>query len=228
MRTGMRTGIHRFAAGLALAAGLLGGIAARADTLHVRIGGEVDYNVIKGQLSGIPSGAPVSMDFDVDASDFRNSLRYPTRGYVVDIASFDLDIDGVHIPLDAPTRGDVYFVLRNNDPKVDGFFLSTGQVNADSPLTVHVPGLAPAHQLDFLRTFDTDTILSSLDIHDAIGHYGFEHMSSYLWTLGQGSPGAEFVVETIDITAVPEPASALLLGLGALVLLPAVRRRRRG
>lgn len=224
----MRTGIFRFAAALALVSGLCAGTAARADTIHVRIGGEVDYNVIGGQLSGIPSGAPVSMEFDVDADAYKNSRSYPTRGYVVDIASFDLDIDGVHIPLDAPRRGDVYFVLRNDDPKVDGFFLSTGQVNADSPLTVHVPGLAPAHQLDFLRTFDTDTIFPSLDIHDAIGHYGFEHMSSYLWSLGQGAPGAEFVVETIDITAVPEPASVLMLGVGALGLVPVLRRRRRG
>lgn len=198
-----------------------------AVNVHVEIRGSVDYNVIRGDLAGIPSGAPVVLGFDLDSSDYVDSPNFPTRGYRINLASFDMNFGGVHIDLDSPQPyGDAFFVLRDNDPAVDGFFMSQGSVEFPLPLTLHIPGLAPEHEFDFSRTFDNGTTLHSLSILDAVGTYGFENMSSYLWTIGRfGNPGAEVAYESISITAVPEPSTLALLGAGLLVL---VRRARRG
>lgn len=201
-------------------------VPASAAGVHVEIRGSVDYNVIRGDLAGIPSGAPVVLGFDLDSSDYVDSPNFPTRGYRIDLASFDMNFGGVHIGLDNPQPyGDAYFVLRDNDPAVDGFFMSQGSVEWPLSLTVHVPGLAPEHEFDFSRTFDNATTLHSLNILDAVGTYGFENMSSYLWTIGRfGNPGAEVAYESISITAVPEPATLALIGAGLLVVMRRARR----
>jgi hypothetical protein len=196
--------------------------------VRITVNGVVDYSVIQGGMTGTPSGAPVSMSFSVDSGVFLNSASFPTRGYAIDPASFTMSVNGVAVTMDNPQPdGTAYFVLRNNDPAVDGFFISQGGVDLPFPLTVRIPGLAPAHELEFVRTFNNITTLTSLDILDAVGSYGFENMSSYLWTIGRfGNPGAEYVYQSISITAVPEPATLGLMGLGALVLLRRVHARR--
>ncbi len=201
---------------------------AQAVGVRVQIDGVVDYNVIRGGLQGIPSGTATSMSFMVDSNVYVNSGSYPTRGYTIDLASFSMTVGGVPISMDIPQPGDfdAYFVLRDNDPAIDGFFISLGSVDVPFPLSVHIPDLAPAHDLDFHYTFANGTTLSSLDILDAVGSYGPPNVSSYLWSLGRfGNNGAEFAPETITISAVPEPASVLLMTLGGLAILT-VRRRR--
>lgn len=222
--------MHRSIVGGALAAAFA--LPAAAVTVHIDVRGVVDYNVIGGDLAGIPSGAPVSMGFNVDSDTFVDSASFPTRGYTIDLASFDMDFGGVHIALDNPQPyADAYFVLRDNDPMVDGFFMSQGSVDYPLPVSLHIPGLEPEHELNFSRTFDNDTTLVSLDILDAVGTYGFENMSSYMWTLGRfGNYGAEIVYESITISVVPEPSTVALfgLGLGALALLRRARRDQAG
>ena len=226
----MNTLVSRMlASGVLAAAAAAIAMPAAADGIHVEITGSVDYNVIHGDLTGIPSGAPVVMSFNLDSNNYLNSSTFPTRAYAIDIASFDLNFGGVHITMDNPQPGGdpAYFVLRNNDPAVDGFFFSHGP-DYDTGLTVHIPGVATAHEVEFKRTFDTDTTLHSLNILDAVGHYGFENMSSYLWTLGVGAPGAEVVYESITISAisaVPEPATLSLFGAGALLLAGRARKK---
>lgn len=203
---------------------------AQAVDIRVQVDGVVDYNVIKGGLEGIPSGAPTSMSFLVDSNVFVDSGSYPTRGYTIDLTTFSMTVGGVPISMDIPQPGDLdaYFVLRDNDPAIDGFFISLGSVELPFPLSVRVPGLAPAHDLDFLYTFADGDTFSSLDILDAFGTYGPPNVSVYQWSLGRfGNNGAEFAPETITISAVPEPASALLMALGGLALLPFGRRRTR-
>lgn len=203
---------------------------AHAVDVRVQVAGVVDYNVIKGGLDGIPSGAPTSMSFLVDSNVFVDSGSYPTRGYTIDLTSFSMTVGGVPISMDIPQPGDLdaYFVLRNNDPAIDGFFISLGSVDLPFPLSVHIPDLAPAHDLDFHYTFADGDTLSSLDILDAVGSYGPPNVSVYQWSLGRfGNNGAEFAPETITISAVPEPASALLMALGGLALLRVGRRRAR-
>src|SRR5262249_33510799 len=116
---------------------------------------------------------------------------------------------------------------------VDGFVLSTN-IDFPSPVAVTIPGLTPSHELDFLRTFNTGTALSSLDILDALGTYDTSNLSVFEWTIGRlGNPGAFYDYQPITLSnvsgpvIVPEPASMSLLAVGALGLLPLVRRRSR-
>jgi len=201
--------------------------AASAVEVRITVTGVVDYNVIQGAMGPVPDGAPVSMSFSVDSNNFLGSAQFPTRGYAINPASFVMSVGGVAVTMDNPQpNGPAYFVLRDNDPGVDGFFISQGSVELPFPATVRIPGLAAAHELDFSRTFTTTTTLSSLNILDAVGSYGFENMSSYLWTIGRfGNPGAEYVYETISIAVVPEPAALGLMALGTLLVL---RRARDG
>ncbi len=211
------------------ACGLLAVAAASAHAVgvQVQIRGVVDYSVIQGALAPVPDGAPVTLTFNVDSNNFLNSSNFPTRGYRIDLASFDLNVGGVHLTLNNPqSGGDVFFVLRDNDPAVDGFFISQGGVELPFPAEMQIPGLTPTHEFDFSRSFTVGTALHSLNILDAQGTYGFENMGSYLWTIGRfGNPGAEFVYQSISITAVPEPASYALFALGGLALLGRLRRR---
>jgi len=202
---------------------------AAAAGVRVELGGSVEYNMIQGGLAGIKPGERAVMSFMLDSGNFLDSANFPTRGYRIDLNSFDLNIGGVHMKLEAQQAGlgDAFFVLRDNDPGVDGFFMSLGTDDAVS-LALRVPGLVPSHDLAFERTFTVDTTLHSLNILDAVGKYGFEDMASYQWTIGRlGTYGLEVNYETITISAVPEPSTTALLGLGALVLLGAKARAKR-
>jgi hypothetical protein len=194
---------------------------AHADILRVEIKGVVDYSVIGGSMAGVASGAPAVMSFNLDSNNFADSANYPTRGYAIDLPSFSMTVGGRPVTMDIPQPGGAqsYFVLRNNDPGVDGFFISPG-TETYAPLSVHIPGLNPAHELDFHVTYGNTTTLSSLNILDAVGSYGTANMSVYQWTIGRfGVPGAEYAFNSLTISAVPEPAAVTLLGLGLLVVL---------
>jgi PEP-CTERM motif len=132
------------------------------------------------------------------------------------------------VAMDNPQPGGTtpYFVLRNNDPAIDGFFLSPG-VDLDFPLSVRIPGLAPAHELSFKHTLANGTTLSSLNILDAAGSYNLStNVSSYLFGIGRfGNLGAEYVPGQLTITVVPEPAALWLMGLGGGVLWWRARRQ---
>lgn len=195
---------------------------AQANLVHIEVLGEVGFNVIGGGMTNVPDGAPVSMSFDVDSTDFLDSPNFPTRGYPIILSSWNMSVGGVGVPIRDPQPfGTAYFVLRNNDPAVDGFFISRN-VDVPLPITVNIPGLTPNHDLDFLRTFSDGSPLTSLDILGALGTYGTENLSVFNWTIGRfGNPGAEYNYQSISIT--PEPGTAAaLLALGACAL----RRRR--
>lgn len=194
---------------------------ASAALYQIDVNGVVDFNVIGGNQSGIPSGSPVMMSFQVDSNVFVNSMLYPTRGYEVILPSFSLTVGGMPIIIDDPQSfGPAYFVLRDNDPAVDGFFLSPS-IDIDFPVDVHVPGLVPMHELSYKVTYGGST-LSSLDIEDAVGFYDFTGLTVYNWGVGRfGNFGAAYAFENMTIT--PAPGAA---GLAALGLLASRRRRR--
>jgi len=196
-----------------------------AEIVKITVTGTVGFNVIQGSMAGVPTNSPVVMSFNVDSDTFLNSASFPTRGYNVIDSSFSMTVDGRPVSYDMPQPDPVYFVLRNNDPAVDGVFLSYG-TDLDVPINVHIPGLAPTHELNYLHTFSDNTTFNSLNIVDAVGTYNLEtNISSFNWSIGRfGNAGAEYNPVSMTIESVPEPTTMAILGLG---LLAAARKRKK-
>ena len=194
----MKTALLTLVAGLACHGAL-------ADTVEVTVQGEVGFNVIGGDHTGIPAGAPVVMRFLLDTTDFVDSPSFPTRGYVIDPATFEMSVGGAPVAMEDPQPfGPAFFVIRDNDPAVDGFLVSRN-VDVPFPVQVAIPGLAPIHDLDFLVTYP-DTTVPSLDLLDAIGSYDFTGISVFGWTIGLfGGIGAEYIYDSMTIALVSEP-----------------------
>ena len=167
--------------------------AAVAQTVHVEVRGQVDYNFLTtGALAGVASGAPAVMRFDVDASNFINSPSFPVRGYPINVGSFVMTAGRAPIGLVNPQPAGTtpFLVIRDNDPAVDGFLVSAG---IDFPIGIPINTGVTNCVLNFLRTFDVGTVFPSRNVLDILGTYNFEHMSSYQWTIDRG-PGTPFEV----------------------------------
>src|SRR5262249_27428088 len=154
---------HSLLIGAAIGA-LLTSASARADPVLVVATGTVEFNVIQGNMVGVQPGDPVMMSFTVDSNTFVNSPTFPTRGYPIALDSFSMTVAGRPVPIvnPQPAGRTAYFVLRNNDPGVDGFLFSTN-IDFPEPVAVNIIGLAPVHDLDFLVTFNNGDVLSSLN-----------------------------------------------------------------
>ncbi len=200
---------------------------ASATVVQIEVVGSVDFNGIRtGEFGNIPSGTPASMSFLVDSSNFTNGTFFPTRGYAIDQASFVLNIGGASAAMQQPyPSGETpYFVIRDNDPAVDGFLLASDPdagwpngVWTDSPARFD-----PTFHALFHATYGGDT-LASLDIKQALGTYTFDGLTVFNWGLEDaGNQPLGLIFDSFTISAVPAPGAAALLGLAAL----AVRRRR--
>ena len=98
-----------------------------AEVMIVATGG-VDFNSIKAEpLGNANANDPVTLTGIVDSRYFTNSASFPTRGYHIFHGSFALSLGAVTIGLQDPFPAATvpYFVIRDNDPAVDGFFIST-------------------------------------------------------------------------------------------------------
>ena len=189
----------------ALAAFLLTCVAPAAPGAVVRVAatGSVSFNSLaSGPLAGVPAGAPATMMFEVDPDTFVNSASFPVRGYAIDPGSFSLVVGGTTVPLASPfPAGQTpYLVLRNNDPAVDGFYLSTmvdSPNGLPTPLTLGTSTL----RVNYLVTY-VGTTLSSLDLLAAVGTYNFNGLTNFNWVLQAGpfEPfGIDFEQMTIDV-----------------------------
>lgn len=218
-------GIHIMLRQTTLAVLAVGGIGASAEAalVNITINGSVGFNVIQGNQANVPDGAPVIMSFNVDSNVFLNSGSFPTRGYDIILSSFSLSVGGQPINIVDP-QSTKYFVLRDNDPAVDGFFISAG-TDLPSPASVNIPGVAQTHDLDFSVGYDNGAVISSLNILDAVGTYGLTGIGSFGWTVGLfGNAGAEYNYESMTISVVPAPG-ALMMGVLTAIIAPARRRR---
>src|SRR5262249_20261671 len=89
------------------------------------------------------------------------------------------------------------FFLRNNDPGVDGFVLSTGAGGTTGlPLAI-TPG---NYGIAFLRTFTNGTTLPSLNILDALGSWGYDNLSVYNFAIQYGESSQPRGIDYLSIT----------------------------
>ncbi len=169
----------------------------------VTVTGEVEFNLIAAPPLGDPNpGDCATMTLAVDSEVFVNSASFPTRGYAIDPSSFSLTMGSTTIGLQSPfPAGQTpYFVLRDNDPAVDGFFVST---SVDSPVGVPLAQAGGFGQFrdNFSVTYLGGT-LGSLDILDAAGTYDFDGLTVFHWTVDDGPfEPLGLVVESLTIVA---------------------------
>lgn len=165
---------------------MLAASGASAAIVRVEATGTVEYNdFVSGILSGVQDGEPVLLTFDVDSNVFVNDPNFPTRGYPIVLSSFRYQIGSVSVPLvnPLPNGATAYFVVRNNDPAVDGFYFSIStSTQLDVPVSIGVPNMGA----QFLRTFTNGNIWPTFDILAAQGSWGYEFMSVFHFGIGRG------------------------------------------
>ncbi|MGP1309127.1 MAG: hypothetical protein ACTS27_02885 [Phycisphaerales bacterium] len=200
---------------------------ALADLIRFEATGEWDFGMIRsGPLNGVNSGA-ASMRFDMDSDDFIDSTNFPTRGYRIIQNTFALTVDGITVglPDPYPMGEDTLFVLRNNDPAVDGFFLGSSVDGFPNGVSIDNAGLLDTYlRVLFSATYGNDPI-SSLDIRDAVGTYTFDGLTVFNWGFEDGGNQiAGMIFDQFTISVVPAPG--VPIAFGAFVGALAIRRRR--
>lgn len=198
-------------------------------TIFVTVTGEVEFNGIRnGDINRtiVTAGSPAVLTFELDAGDYLDSMIFPVRGYAINQASYLLTLNGVQVGMQNPyPAGQTpYFVIRNNDPAVDGFFLSSNiDTGAPEGVPTDEPGIFGQFYNNFYVTYLGST-LPSLDIMDALGTYDFTDLTVFNWTLDDGEFGPNAMgILFSQMTITPEPASIALLAIAGLAL---IRRKR--
>lgn len=196
---------HRAAALLTLSLLTSSAIAA---PYQVTITGTVEYNqVTTGPLAVVQTDDPVTISIRVDSNDFLNSPNFPTRGYVIDRATFTCTLGAATLLLqgvDAKKVNDDYFTLRDNDPGVDGFMLTKGQVELDNSLPTNLNGIFGPFGIRQYNTYENVNLIPSLDIADAVGSYEFEGLSVFGFAVTDGPfDPIGIIFERTTIAAVP-------------------------
>lgn len=160
---------------------------AAGEVVEVTILGTVEFNQITTPpLGDVSVDDPARLTFLVDSESFVDNATFPTRGYDLDPASFSLVLGSETLGLQDPfPAGQTpYFVLRNDDPAVDGFFLST---DLDGPigLPIEQAGIFDPFRNNVSVTYGGGT-LGSLDILDALGTYDLTGLTVFNWTIDDG------------------------------------------
>jgi len=201
--------------------------AANADIVQVDIVGSVDFGgVPNGPWAGAAPGSAVVQSFQLDSNNFVDSGNFPVRGYEVIASSFSLTINGHTAGMADPYPGGLtpYFVVRNDDPAVDGFFMTHNIDGFEEGIFTNEPAnLDPTFGTIFNVAYE-QTRLDSLDILGAVGTYDFTGLSVFNWGLADSFvQPMGFIFDQWTISVVPAPASVLAMApLGLL----AGRRRR--
>jgi len=179
-------------------------------TVRVTATGMVEWNQVNfGVFADVNVGDPVTFSFEVNSEDYLNSSTYPTRGYVVDQDSFMVTAGSVQVPLANPyPNGEVpYFVLANDDPAADGFFIASNNVDWPWPgLKLDEAGvIGEPFEAHFDVGYEGDTI-DSLDIVDAVGVYAYDGLTRFYFNivdLGMEAIGIDFTQFEIGVVGRP-------------------------
>ncbi|MCH2135510.1 MAG: hypothetical protein MK101_02885 [Phycisphaerales bacterium] len=172
--------------GLAACAAVMCCLDTEASQVRITFAGTVEWNQFtSGTLGFVQAGDEAHLSFEVDAGTYEDSPQFPVRGYVIDSQSWQLTMGGHEVDIQSPYEGTPFFVLRDNDPAVDGFMLSTDVV--DFPLGVQLSQQGALGPLTMLTSMSYDgEALSSLDILQAEGVYDFEGLSVFNWVIEDG------------------------------------------
>jgi hypothetical protein len=192
---------------LVMLASLFLAIPAEAALVQVEVTGQVEYNFLRAApLNEAQAGDPVSLKFQVDSNVFMDSTSFPTRGYNVILESFSFTAGPATVGATNPAPyGQIpYFVLRNNDPAVDGFFVSGSNVDFPFPgISTDTYGICGLIESHWDVSYPEDR-LDSLDILDALGTYDYEGLSRYYFPLVDcGFEAMSVAFEQMTISLVP-------------------------
>ncbi len=220
----------RLAAILLAALSTFAAVPASAFYARITVIGEVEFNQINsGALGDATSGDAVEFSFVVDAREFVDSTNFPTRGFIIDPDSFNLSFAGgpsiglvnPSSPSDTP-----FFVIRNDDPAVDGFFLGNNVDGFPNGIALDETGIFDQFRLNFSVTYGNDPLFS-LNVLDAAGVYDFDGLTVFGMTILDGPFDAMgMVFEQMTIAKVVPIPAAWLMMLSALALLTRLRATR--
>lgn len=166
----------------ALALSLAAGQALAQDIYRVKVTGVVENNAfVSGAFAGIPAGSVANTVFDVDSSSFLDSAAFPGRVRAYNLVPGSLKFTMGNVTVGERAGFNRRFAIRNNDPGVDGVYLTQGlEIDTQIPLAI---GTTQAFGVAFSRTFNTATVWPSVDIAGAVGTWAFENISSYNYTI---------------------------------------------
>jgi hypothetical protein len=209
--------VMRLTAAATLLAALLAGSAQAAPDVRVTVTGVVESNgFATGTFAGIPAGAPVTMTIDLDSTDFLDSPNLPgrTRGYRFTRDRFSLRVGNVTTSLRISPAPQAFFCLRNNDPRVDGFFLSQGtDIDVQIPLqmTPNNYGIAFSRTFGNIPPVGPDPTLQNLNLRDAVGTWAFDNISSYNFTVELNDNITPLILayQTITIALIPQGCDSI-------------------
>ncbi|MFN0058061.1 MAG: hypothetical protein ACKVX7_06355 [Planctomycetota bacterium] len=199
---------RRFGSWLLLVVLLFAAPANAAEVL-VTATGEVEFDGIpSGPLGAVSAGESVTLSFRLDTDIFMDSGTFNTRGYPLVAGSFELAFSSASIGLQSPfpTGQMPFFVIRNNDPGVDGFFVATS-IDYPNGVPIAQAGVFEQFRNNFYVTYG-GTTLDSLAVEDALGSYDFTGLTVFNWTIDDGPFNAMIMIfesMTIELVAtVPE------------------------
>jgi hypothetical protein len=162
-------------------------VPAAATLVEVTVTGEVEFNQINPlPLGNVNGGDPVTATFVVDSDVFTDSGVFPTRGYPIIPESFSLTMGSVTIGFEDPLGETPHFVLRDNDPAVDGFLIgSSPDVGFPNGAPIDQTGVFDQFRWVYATTYGGAT-LSSLDVLDAQGTYDFTGLTVFSMRIADG------------------------------------------
>lgn len=191
-----------------LVAALIAVIPAQAEIVNVEVTGSVEWNFARAYpLTEVNPGDSVTMTFQVDSDVFLDSTHFNVRGYEIDQSSWSMSFGTVTIGLADPYpawQAPPYFVLRDNDPVADGFFVTAGHVDWPFPgLATEVYGFCGRFETHYDVSYVGDT-LSSLDILDAAGTYTYDGLTRFYFNeVDCGFEVIGMILEQTKISRIP-------------------------
>ena len=203
-------------------------LAGTANDVLVEVHGDVYYNgVNSGAFAGVTAGETVTYSFQLSSSNYIDG-SFPVRGYVIDASTFSLNFSGgttIGIQDPYPAGFQPLFVLRDNDPVADGFFITDGGVDGfPQGVSTEVAGVFGNFLAGFSVSYLGDT-LNSLDITDAFGEYDYTGLTVFGMGINDGPIESVLGIDFsgMSISQIPAPSGLVVAGFGGLM----VARRRR-